>query len=404
MWYDNPQEKGARSLQLLIDQKLLAGALNTLGRIVPRRPITPTLSAALLSTQDGQVRLEATDLQSYAQVSLGATVHSDGRTAVDARFFQRVVATLDDEEVALSLSDSGRSLRITAGHAAFRLRTLDAKDFPAQEIPSDAHLEIDARLLVDLIARTTFCAVDSDDVSPFAGVLIAGRDEWLAMAATDGYQLAYYQLPATAHAPVPGDTSQWEAVVPTGGLTALSRALSSLGDGMATLAWHERSLWCRCGPIAWQLRRLDLQYPDLARFIGPLAGTRVEVERDRLLDAVKKVSSISDEGRILGVRSEGRRLYLFASHREVGEAQTILPLNEELPRREVWVDAQRLARAVSAQPDDHVAVYLSEPLAPIVVVPAASDPPYRSVLTPLRIYNPDMDDSELEASEFEEAH
>lgn len=376
-------------MQLLIEQRSLADALNIVGRIVPRRPITPIVSTVLVTVSDGCVRLRATDLQCYAEVTLEARIHAVGAAAVDARFFQRIAATLDGSDVALSLSDSGASLRITAGHAAFRLRTADLNDFPVQTVPQGSHLLIETESLIDLISRTTFCAADSEDISPFAGVLIIGSDEALTLAATDSYQLAHYRLPAQAPEKSPRKNGATEAVVPTGGLTALTRALSNMGADTTELAWDARSLWFRSGAIAWQLRRLDLQYPDLSRFTGPLAGVRLEVERQRLLDAVRQVASIADEGRALGLRIDGNRLHIFTSHQEVGEAQTVVTLLQDLPRREVWIDAQRLTRAISAQPEERIALYLSEPLAPIVLLPASGSTSYRAVLTPLRQYVPE---------------
>ncbi len=388
------ERKGRPGLQLLIEQRELADALNIVGRIVPRRPITPIVSTVLITASDGRVRLRATDLQCFAEVTLTGRIHAEGAAAVDARFFQRIAATLDEGDVALSLSDSGASLRITAGHAAFRLRTVDSVDFPVQTAPQGSHLLIETDSLIDLISRTTFCAADSDDISPFAGVLIIGNEAELTLAATDSYQLAHYRLPARrAEAASTPPKGKSEAVVPTGGLTALTRALTNLGAETTELVWDARSVWFRSGAIAWQLRRLDLQYPDLSPFTGPLAGVRLEVGRQRLLEAVKQVASIADEGRAMGLRIDGNRLHVFTSHQEVGEAQTVVALGQTLPRREVWVDAQRLTRAISAQPEEEMAVYLSEPLAPIVLLPASKDASYRAVLTPLRQYIPEMEES-----------
>jgi len=50
-----------------------------------------------------------------------------------------------------------------------------------------------------------------------------------------------------------------------------------------------------------------------------------------------------------------------------------------------------LVRSVRAQPERQVALYISEPLAPVVLAPASGAVAYRTVLTPLRYYVPEAD-------------
>lgn len=390
--------EGASAVQLLIDQSKLSNALQVVGRIVPKRPVAPVVSSVLITASGNAVRLRATDLQSFADISLPAEVHVPGEIAVNSRFFARIVATLTHPEVALSVSGSKESLRITSGAASFRLRTLDPSDFPTRDAPEAWDVVVARDTLLDLVTRTTFCALDSDEISPFAGVMIAAGREQITMAATDSYQLAHYRMPAETLAatgedktPAQTKTDALSAVVPTNALNASTRALRSLGDGSVRLAWHDRFVWFQSAGVTWLTRCLDLKYPDLSRFIGPLAGIRVEAEREKLLEAVRQVASIADEAQALGLRLDGDRLHVFASSQEVGEAQAVIQLGAELPPRQVWLDARRLTNALKAQPGNQIAVYVSEPLAPVAIIPADSDDSYRTVLMPLRHYIPDSD-------------
>ena len=217
-------------MQLLIDQHRLAKALQIVGRIVPRRPVTPIVSAVVIEAEDDWVSLRATDLQSTAQFRLKASVHVPGSVAVLARTLSSVVSTLSEGDVVLSQSGSGESLRLTSGAAAFRLQTLDASDVFPPPIPKgaeDATIKTDH--LIDLISRTTFCAVDSEEHSPFAGVFVAASAESLTMAATDSYQLAHYRLPATIRLERNESERPLEAVLPTAPLNAFAKALQSFG-------------------------------------------------------------------------------------------------------------------------------------------------------------------------------
>src|SRR5690606_5455235 len=108
-------------------------------------------------------------------------VHAPGAVAVMARTLASVVSTLPAGDVAISSSGSGESLRLMSGSSAFRLQTLDAGDFPSLSAPARADLSIATRHLIDLIERTTFCAVDSEEASLFAGVLVTANPDSLEM-------------------------------------------------------------------------------------------------------------------------------------------------------------------------------------------------------------------------------
>lgn len=373
-------------MQLLIDQQRLAKALQIVGRVASRRPVTPAVSAVVIEAAHGRITLRATDLQSTAEIVLDAEVHASGAVAVTARTLASIVSTLPGGDVVLSSSGSGESLRLTSGSSAFRLQTLDASDFPQVARPARVDLYIQADHLIELIAHTTFCAVDSEEASPFPGVQVSGGEAWLEMAATDSYQLAHYRLPAVlAREASPGEAAR-KAVLPTSALNSFAKALQLFGGGEASISWGSRAVYIVSAGVTWAVRRLDVQYPDLSRFTGPLAGVRVVVDRDRLLEAVRQVSSIADDvsRRNLSLTVDGDRLHLFAAEQELGEAQTVIALGAEHPRRRVWLDAKRLTSALRAQPEQEVAIYLSEPLAPVALAPADESVAFRTILMPLR--------------------
>ncbi len=372
-------------MQLLIDQHRLAKALQIVGRVAPRRPVAPIVSAVVVEAEPGRVTLRATDLQSTAEIVLPAQVHAAGTVAVAARTLASIVSTLPGGDVVLSSSGTGESLRLTSGPSAFRLQTLDAGDFPRLAPPGRADLHVEAGHLIDLIGRTTFCAVDSEELSPFAGVLVAAGAGGLEMAATDSYQLAHYRLPADRVEGAP-EGAALQAVLPTSALNTFAKALQAFGGDRAAVSWGPRAVHIASGDVAWAIRRLDIQYPDLSRFTGPLSGVRVEVDRDRLLEAVRQVSSIADDAsrRSLCLTVDGDRLHLFTAEQELGEAQTVIPLSAYHPRRRVWLDAKRLTSALRAQPVEQVALYLSEPLAPVALAPADESVAFRTILMPLR--------------------
>src|SRR5690606_28882646 len=113
-------------------------------------------------------------------------------------------------------------------------------------------------------------------------------------------QLAYYSVEATPLGDPPGGPGL-QAVLPTVGPNACAYGLHHFGGDRALVSWQERSVAVRTGGALWLIRHLDVTYPDLSRFTGPVAGARVEVDRGRLLEAVRQVSTLAEDGYRIGL-------------------------------------------------------------------------------------------------------
>jgi len=68
-------------------QENLAKGLSVVGRAVASRSTLPVLANILLSTEDGQLRLSATNLELGITCWIGAKVEEPGETTVPAKTF-----------------------------------------------------------------------------------------------------------------------------------------------------------------------------------------------------------------------------------------------------------------------------------------------------------------------------
>ncbi len=102
-------------MKVTVLQENLARGLSIVSRAVSPRSTLPVLANVLIATDEGRLRLSATNLELGITCWIGAKVDEEGSTTVPARTFTDLVGTLADKQVDMSLNVRTQSLNIRSG-------------------------------------------------------------------------------------------------------------------------------------------------------------------------------------------------------------------------------------------------------------------------------------------------
>ena len=102
-------------MKVTVLQENLARGLGIVSRAVSPRSTLPVLANILLATDEGRLRLSATNLELGITCWISARIEDEGSTTVPARIFVDLVNTLQGEQVALSLDTQTQTLNILSG-------------------------------------------------------------------------------------------------------------------------------------------------------------------------------------------------------------------------------------------------------------------------------------------------
>ena len=111
-------------------QENLAKGLSVVGRAVATRSTLPVLSNVMLSTDNGRLKLSATDLEIGVNCWIGAKVEEDGATTVPARSFIDLVNSLPPERIDMELIVRTQTLNLKCARYEANLKGIDAQEFP----------------------------------------------------------------------------------------------------------------------------------------------------------------------------------------------------------------------------------------------------------------------------------
>ena len=208
-------------MRLSILQENLAEGLSIVGRAVSSRSTLPVLGNILLSTDDGRLKLAATNLEVGVSCWLGAQVEDEGAITLPARLLTEWVGSVPAEKINLEMVVRTMSVNLKCARFESNIKGIDASEFPL--IPTadgERSLGLPPATLRKIIDQVAFAAADAKDTSrpSLTGVLARFEGDRLTLAATDGYRLSVRRtiLPVSS----PADHS---VIIPARSLQEVSR-------------------------------------------------------------------------------------------------------------------------------------------------------------------------------------
>jgi len=173
-------------------QENLAKGLSIVSRAVaPRTATLPVLTHVLLATDNGRLKIAATNLELGVTCWIGGKVETEGAVTLPARTFSDLVSLLPQDTVNLELNVRTQTVRVQSGRTDANIKGIDAQEFPI--IPtfnSTAAAFIDPAVLKKMINQVVFCAATDESRPTLTGVLTKLDGKTITMAATDGFRLS----------------------------------------------------------------------------------------------------------------------------------------------------------------------------------------------------------------------
>ena len=274
-------------------QENLQRALGRVSRAVATRTTLPVLSNVWMGTEEGRLKIAATNMEIGVTTWIDASVEEEGQITVDARLLSEFVNTLPSGEVQLDLDPNRLSLTVRAGRDKAAINGIDAEDFPVITSMKDDEftVSIDAQSLKERISLVEFAAATDESRPVLAGVLTRFDSDTMLMASADGFRMAVAEGPS-------GTTveERLDVIVPARSYRELARLVGDYDEEITlSVTTNKAQILARFGDTEWVSQLIDGTFPDVKQIVPREFATRVDVGRDSLLNAVRRASYFARE-------------------------------------------------------------------------------------------------------------
>ena len=368
-------------MELVVRKTELLRELQLFQGIVERKNTIPILANVLLEANGEEVRLLATDLEVGLRSRCPASVAKGGALTLPAKKLYEIIKALPETDVRIEQDST--TVTVAADRFDSKMQTLPREDFPTvPDVTGVGRTTLSAKAIRDMVARTQF-AITSEDTRYFLnGAQLVLRPDSMTLVATDGHRLALVTVPREA----PKSEPEAKVILPKKTLLELSKLLSEEG---AEIEYEhtENHLFFKVGERLLISRKIDGQFPAYERVIPKGNDKRVEFERDRITNAIKRVALLSNErSRAVKFQIDKNKVDVTSSSPEFGEAHELLMVDYAGPALQICFNAQYVLDFLTVVETDSVALELKDEVSQAVMKPIGAEGyDYTYVIMPMRI-------------------
>ena len=365
-------------MDIVISRETLHRALQTVqGVVESRSSAMPVLQHVLLVTEgDTQVRMLATNLDIGLKGVFEAEVKKGGSVTLNARKLFDIVRELPDADVHL-VEENGQWVRMTCERSNFRFPGLPPSDFPSVPEPGGTPQKISAKVFGDMIRKTMFAISQDETRYTYNGVFMESEGDVLRLVATDGHRLAMIERPNA------GAEFKEGVIIHKKALGELVKLLSETGEDVE-IYLDENHVIFTLGTIELSARLIDGDFPKYRQVIPEDNNCRIITDRDNLLRALRRVSLLSNETKMVKFVFTPGQLILTTNGSDAGEAEEILESDYSGEELTIGFNARYCLDVLGILEDQSICFELKDSLSPGIFKPKEGEG-YIYVIMPMRV-------------------
>ena len=375
-------------MKVTVLQESLAHGLSVVSRAVSPRSTLPVLSNVLVATDEGRLRLSATNLELGITCWIGAKIQEEGSITVPSRTFVDLVSTLPAEQVSLNLNTQTLSLNVRAGSSNTDIKCIDAQEFPPLPVPDmDGAVLLNVADFKEMINQVAFAASVDEARPVLMGVLVNVERETITMAAADGFRLSVRK--GTLSQPVPQPVN---VIIPARALTELARVATDGNEVISMVMPKGRGqVIFRMKEVEVVSQLIDGTFPDFQQIIPRSYKSRTILSTSALLKACKQAEIFAREGTNvarLDIKSSGDlepgSVEISAQSEETGSNETVVAATIEGLGLLIAFNVKYLREVLEVVKSPNVALETSAPNAPGLIRPVGDDN-FTHVIMPMHL-------------------
>lgn len=374
-------------MKVSVSQQQLAHGLSMVSRAVSPRSTLPVLGNVLLATDEGRLRLAATNLELGISCWIGAQIAEDGSITVPARLFADLVNTLPSDTVNLSVNMTTFTLSVRCGTSSTEIKGIDAQEFPPMPA-SDPSEGIKQKIsdFKEMIQQVAFAA-SSDEARPvLQGVqtLVSGNS--ISMAATDGFRISVRKTDLAEVVAKP-----LAMIIPARALSELARMAQDGEEYIHIIAPPGR------GQVIFHLENAELvsqlidgNFPDYKVILPRNFKSHTIVSTAAFLKACKQAEIIARNGNNV-VRLNLQKhddapgeIEVSSQTEETGSNETKIDANIEGPDLVVALNVRYLREVLEVVKTPNLVLQINDHKSPVQIQPVG-DETFQHVIMPMHL-------------------
>lgn len=273
-------------MKFKVEKDVLLKGIQIVQNVIVAKATLPILSNILLETQQGKLRLTATDLDIGISCEIPVDMQEPGSITLPAKRFSDIVKELPVSHIAITTKKNNQ-VNIETDLCQFKIMGLVKEEFPKlPEFKDKEAIKLDQGLLKEVLNLTSFAVSFDESRYILNGILFKVAKNTLTLVATDGKRLAIIEkkLDSISEKDV-------SIIVPIKTIHELNRNLKDGGE-LSLILGSNQALF-DLGGILVISRLIEGEFPDYKQVVPPLSANKMRVNREEFLLAVRRAALLA---------------------------------------------------------------------------------------------------------------
>lgn len=362
-------------MKITVSQKNLKKALNLVEKVVSRNTSLPILNNILLKTENGRLKVSATNLEIGINYIIGAKIEEVGQIAIPAKIISDFIGSMSDDKVLITTK--GNVLNINSERYKTQILGFDAKDFPIiPKIQSKPLVIIPTKLLRNSLITVLDSVAISETRPELSGVFMDFNNDKIIFAATDSFRLTEKSVDFK-------NVQKQSVIIPRNTVTELIRITNEI-EGDLSFNINDNQISFATDDFEMVSRIVDGNYPDYKKIIPEKFISKVLVKKDELDKTIKTVGLFSTNISDIKINCSEGKMAVLAKNSDKGEIETIIDISLKNQPFDVSLNFHYLLDGLKILDTEKVVIEFTGPGSPLIIRPNDDKKDVVYLIMPLR--------------------
>ena len=369
-------------MKLSLLQENLNTALSNVSRFVSSKNQLPILNNILLSTDNGRLKLSATNLELSINYWIGAKIEEEGSLTISSKEIVEFVSYLSSGKLELDQKgDSVLSLKSDKAESTFTITP--SSDYPEfSKLDPETSFELDLNVLTQAISQIAFSAAIDDSRPVLTSILCNFSSEKLIIVATDGFRLSFKEIIFENPINLKQD---YTFLIPAKSLLEVTKLAKNTPKIKIGLTSDQHQVVFVLEDVEIVSRLIEGEYPPYQRIIPESFTTKIFINKDEFLQSVKMASVFAKESaNVVRLSIKNNSIELTANAPQIGQNKINVEAKTEGNNLEIAFNYKFLIDFLNVCKSQEITIQLNESLTP-ALFSDQSDPNFSHIIMPVRL-------------------
>lgn len=312
-------------MKFSIETKTLLNAVNNVSKVIDKLSPLPALANLKIVTEEKSIVITGSNgtasMQQTLEMETG--VEESGQCLVDAKYFSEIIRKVSGQSIDVDCTDN--LMHIKCGKVKFKLTCTDVSEYPEIDFNTPANkLYCPIETLREAFEKALVCVASGGPVAVsrpiLTGVHLSVDNGQVTIVGSDSYRMNRYVF-------IDMDCKDTSITVPR---QACVEFLKTFNDEVSVF-YDEKKIQFKTNDMMYQSQLLNGTYPDVSRIIPKSCSYCIEMDKNELLEAIKRCDFVKSDGKqIVHLSFGAEESHIDSKSAEIGETYETLETVELL--------------------------------------------------------------------------